>query len=180
MPKQMRVPLLALTMIALATAAYAEQPKMSDQEYVTKAMMAAPEAIAKEAAIVAMEKDGTMRSLQKGTNGFTCMVLPDGTPMCTDAGGMEWMHALMSHAAAPNKIGFMYMLNGDSGASNTDPYATGPKPDNHWVKTGPHVMILGPEAKTMAGYPRSADADPTKPYVMWPDTPYEHLMIPVK
>jgi hypothetical protein len=26
----------------------------------------------------------------------------------------------------------------------------------------------------------SADADPTKPYVMWPGSPYEHLMIPVK
>jgi hypothetical protein len=22
--------------------------------------------------------------------------------------------------------------------------------------------------------------DPTKPYVMWPGTPYEHLMLPVK
>jgi hypothetical protein len=180
MPMQFRLPLLAFTMIALATTAYAQQPKASDQEYIAKTMTAAPEAIAKEATIVAMEKDGSMRTLQKGTNVFTCMVIPDGTPMCTDAGGMEWMHALMGHEAPPNKVGFMYMLNGDTGASNTDPYATGPKPDNHWVKTGPHVMIMGPVAKTMAGYPRSADADPTKPYVMWPDTPYEHLMIPVK
>jgi hypothetical protein len=40
-------------------------------------------------------------------------------------------------------------------------------------------MILGPAAKTL-GYPRSPDADPTKPYVMWAGTPYEHVMIPVK
>jgi hypothetical protein len=32
----------------------------------------------------------------------------------------------------------------------------------------------------MVGYPKTADPDPTKPYVMWPGTPYEHVMIPVK
>ena len=41
-------------------------------------------------------------------------------------------------------------------------------------------MIVGLAAKTMAGYPRTADPDPTKPYVMWPESAYEHLMIPVK
>jgi len=39
-------------------------------------------------------------------------------------------------------------------------------------------MIVGPSAKAM-GYPMTADADPTKPYVMWAGTPYAHLMIPV-
>jgi hypothetical protein len=75
----------------------------------------------------------------------------------------------------------MYMLQGDTGASNSDPYATEQKPDNHWIKTGAHVMIVGAAAKAMAAdYPKSADADPTKPYIMWPGTPYEHLMLPVK
>jgi hypothetical protein len=32
----------------------------------------------------------------------------------------------------------------------------------------------------LEGYPRDAKADPTKPYVMWAGTPYEHLMLPVK
>jgi hypothetical protein len=31
-----------------------------------------------------------------------------------------------------------------------------------------------------AGYPDAAKANPTKAYVMWPGTPYEHLMLPVK
>jgi hypothetical protein len=53
--------------------------------------------------------------------------------------------------------------------------------DNNWIKTGSHVMIVGAEAKSMMqGYPRDAKPDPTKPYVMWPGTPYEHLMLPVK
>jgi hypothetical protein len=175
----LRVSLSTLAMTALATGVYAQQP-MSDADYITKTMSAAPEAIAKAATVLAMEKDGTTRTLQKGTNEFTCMVLPDSTPMCADPAGMEWMHVLMHHSTPPSNVGFMYMLAGDEGTSNVAPGATGPTPDNHWVKTGPHVMILGPVVKTMAGYPRTLDADPTKPYVMWPGTPYEHLMIPVK
>ena len=57
----------------------------------------------------------------------------------------------------------IYMLNGDTGASNTDPWATKSEPGNHWIQTGAHVMIVGPAAKTMVGYPRTADADPTSP-----------------
>jgi hypothetical protein len=41
-------------------------------------------------------------------------------------------------------------------------------------------MIVGVAAKNMVGYPKTPDPDATKPYVMWPATPYEHLMIPVK
>jgi hypothetical protein len=86
----------------------------------------------------------------------------------------------MADPRSPARQSRFYMLNGDTGASNTDPWATKFEPGNHWIKTGAHVMIVGPAAKTMAGYPRTADADPTKPYVMWPGSPYEHLMLPVK
>jgi hypothetical protein len=42
-------------------------------------------------------------------------------------------------------------------------------------------MIVGGEAKAMMqGYPKDAKADPSAPYVMWPGSPYEHLMVPVK
>jgi len=34
--------------------------------------------------------------------------------------------------------------------------------------------------REMSGYPRSVDvADPTQPYVMFPGTKYEHLMLPM-
>ena len=83
--------------------------------------------------------------------------------------------------ALAKKLGFIYMLRGDNGASNTDPYATGEKTDNNWIKTGPHVMIVGGEAKSMMkNYPRDAKADPKTAYVMWPNTPYEHLMLPTE
>jgi hypothetical protein len=52
------------------------------------------------------------------------------------------------------------------------------RPGKKWVDTGAHVMVLNPG--TMAdAYPKTAD-NPHKPYVMWPGTPYQHLMIPVK
>jgi hypothetical protein len=99
--------------------------------------------------------------------------------MCGDANAMAWVDAWIKHATpAAGKVGFMYMLEGGTDASNTDPYATRPTADNHWIKTGPHVMIVGAGAMVQ-GYPRNPDPDTSSPYVMWPDTPYEHLMIPV-
>ena len=108
------------------------------------------------------------------------MVTPTDVPMCGDQAAMEWANAWQTKAPPPDKVGFMYMLAGDTGASNTDPYATKPEPGNHWIKTGSHVMIVGPSVKSMPNYPRTADANPKVPYVMWPGSPYEHLMLPVK
>jgi hypothetical protein len=42
---------------------------------------------------------------------------------------------------------------------------------------GPHVMIVGTAAREMASiYPSTMDPDPSQAYVMYPGTPYEHLM----
>jgi hypothetical protein len=156
----------------------------TDNEMIASAMAAAPKPVAQGATIVAMDDKGTARTLRPGTNGFTCMpdnpTTPGIDPMCLDANAMEWAHAWMGHKQPPDKIGFIYMLAGGSDASNTDPYAKGPATGNHWITTGAHVMVVGPAAKMMAGYPKSADPDATKPYVMWGGTPYEHVMIPMQ
>jgi hypothetical protein len=166
---------------ALSTAAFAQANDDSDEALMEKLEGVAPAEILANATVVKMLPDGGMETIREGANDWTCLD-PTGTdPMCADAGGMEWVHALVSKGEAPQKLGFIYMLNGDAGASNTDPFATGETPDNNWVVTGPHVMIVGAEAKSMMqGYPRDAKADPNKPYVMWADTPYEHLMLPVE
>jgi hypothetical protein len=78
------------------------------------------------------------------------------------------------------KVGLMYMLEGGTDASNTDPYATAPSKENHWVETGPHVMVVGAAPEFYAMYPNNADPDTAVPYVMWSGTPYQHLMIPVR
>jgi hypothetical protein len=99
--------------------------KMSDEELIKLSLSAAPEAVAKDATIVAMDHDGKMRTLREGTGQWTCMpghadpANPD--PMCGDKNAIEWAAALMNHKEPPaNKVGFMYMLRGDGGASNTD------------------------------------------------------------
>lgn len=167
----------------LGAGSFAAAAQDADQKLIDSAMQAAPASVAAKATIVAMEKDG-MRTVRAGSNGFTCMADNPGTPgpdpMCLDAAAMEWAHAWMSRTAPPAKVGFMYMLAGGTDASNTDPHATQPSADNHWVETGPHVMIVGADAAFYDMYPKDADPDTSVPYVMWPGTPYQHLMIPVK
>jgi len=151
---------------------------MPDAEYIKQAVSAAPRAIGEGAGVARIEKDGSMRSVRAGNNGFTCMVM-GGEKMCNDANAMEFMHAVVTHASPPDKMGLSYMLSGDDvGGSNTDPFAAAKTADNHWIVTGPHIMIFGPASKTF-GFTKEKDPDPTKPYMMWAGTPYEHAMIPV-
>jgi hypothetical protein len=181
---------LALVIIAVAVAlsvSAADKPAAapSDSQLIASAMKAAPPSVAKGATIVAMNADGTMRTLRKGTNGFTCMpdnpATPGPDPMCLDPNAMAWAQAWMGHKTPPaGKVGFMYMLAGGTDASNTDPYATKPTATNHWVKTGPHVMIVGGDQAFYASYPKDADPVTSVPYIMWAGTPYQHLMAPVK
>jgi hypothetical protein len=157
-------------------------PPTTEPEMIASALSAAPEAVSRDATIIAMDAKGAMKTLRQGTNQFTCM--PDGPspgvdPMCLDKNGLEWATAWMSHKDPPaDKIGFGYMLMGGSDASNTDPFATAPAPGGRWVDTGPHVMVLNSKGR-MEGYPTTPD-NPKAPYVMFAGTPYEHLMIPVK
>jgi hypothetical protein len=172
--------LIASSILASASIVHAQHTMLSDQELMNKLKDAAPAHVLEKATVMNMGADGKMKVIQEGSNGWTCMD-PGGAPMCADKAAMEWAQAWQTKGPAPQKLGFIYMLNGDNGASNTDPYATQETPDNNWIKTGSHVMIVGAEAKgMMQGYPRDAKADPNKPYVMWPGSPYEHLMLPVK
>jgi hypothetical protein len=150
----------------------------SEPEYVAKVKTAAPEQIVSRASIVMM-REGKPRELQAGSNGFTCLIGPDGTPLCADQNGMEWVKAVGAREEPPNKIGFIYMLAGDTGTTNHHPHQRETR--LHWVQTGPHVMIVGPGVRDMTGYPRTLDvADAGQPYVMFPGTPYEHLMLPTQ
>lgn len=157
-------------------------PPTTDEAMIASALSAAPESVGRDATIIAIDAQGQSRTLRQGTGPFTC--LPDGPspgvdPMCLDQNGLEWAQAWMAHATPPaDKLGFGYMLAGGSDASNEDPFATQPATGQSWVETGPHVMIFNTAGK-FTGYPTTHD-DPTKPYVMWPGTPYEHLMIPVR
>ena len=172
--------------LSASSLAFADGLMRSDDELIKVLKTAAPPAIVEHATIMNMGADGKMKTIQEGTNGWTCMDPGShgtGEPMCADKAGMEWAGTWVNKKPPTATIGFMYMLNGDSGVSNTDPYNKDVQasPTNNWVQTGPHVMIVGTDAKAMIkAYPNDAKPDPSKPYVMWPGTPYEHLMLPVK
>src|SRR5262249_34588106 len=112
----------------------------------------------------------------KGTNGWLCMAMgPDS--MCADKEWQGWAEAWIGHKPPQVKaVGIAYMLAGDHGASNTDPYAMEAKPDNNWVVSPPHIMVLSPDTKLIDSRP----TDPASggPWVMWKGTPYAHIMVP--
>jgi hypothetical protein len=150
----------------------------AEPAYIAKVKTAAPEQVVSKASIVMMQGDKP-RELQRGSNGFTCLIAPDGTPLCADVNGMEWIKAVGNRTEPPDKVGFIYMLAGDTGATNHHPHQRESR--MHWVQTGPHVMVVGPRVREMLGYPRTLDvADAAQPYVMFPGTSYEHLMLPTK
>lgn len=187
----------AVSTIALIQNAPAASPAMhgadsspaasraADKKAIQSAMQAAPKKVSAAATIIAPGADSKMRVLREGTNGFTCMAdnpaTPGPDPMCMDKNALEWASAWMERKPPPaGKVGFMYMLAGGTDASNTDPYASKPTAENQWVKTGPHVMIVGADANFYDLYPKEAKPDTSVPYVMWAGTPYQHLMIPVR
>ena len=154
-----------------------------DSDPTASAQSAAPASISADAAVIQVAADGSVKELRKGTNGWTCMpdspTTPGPDPMCFDANAGKWIAAMLNHKPPPEGVvGMMYMLEGGTDASNTDPYATKPTADNDWVKTGPHIMVVGSK-DILAGHPSGGSPDTKVPYVMWAATPYAHLMVPV-
>ncbi len=168
--------LLWIAVLSLCPPAAAQQK--SKQDRILQALRAAPAGLAHQATV--KDWDGTV--LKQGGAEWTCYPGPEqmpNSPMCFDAVWADWGPAWMNKKPfKTDKVGLSYMLMGDDGGSNTDPYATGPTEDNEWVKEGPHLMILVPDAKMLDGLPD--DPDTGGPYVMWKGTPYAHIMVPVR
>src|ERR1700760_1263208 len=147
----------------------APETRKTDAQLIANAMSAGPSAISREATIIVMDGD-KMRTLRKGAGTFTCVPddpsSPGNDPMCLDQNGMEWLNALAAHRDAPKgKLGLVYMLQGGSDASNTDPFATAPGANEKWVTTGLHVMVVG-MAGMLGDLPKTPNV-PTKPFIMW-------------
>jgi hypothetical protein len=165
-------------------ASLAASNSTAESDPVASAESAAPAAIAHNASIVSVGADGKTTTLREGKNGWTCMPdapdTPGPDPMCMDANAAKWAAAWIGHQTPPTgTAGVMYMLEGGTDASNTDPYAKQPTAENNWIKTGPHIMVVGSK-EILAGHPSGPQPDTSVPYVMWAGTPYAHLMIPVK
>ncbi|MGD8414536.1 MAG: hypothetical protein PVF33_09900 [Candidatus Latescibacterota bacterium] len=152
---------------------------LAQQEAIESAMSAGPASISAEARIL----DWQMNELRAGDNGWTCLPdrpdSPGNDPWCMNEPWLELLHAYMNKAEFDAKeLGWAYMLMGDSPTSNIDPYATEPTEDNEWVENvGAHLMLLVPG---QLGFDKvSHDPHNGGPWVMWPNTPYAHIMIPI-
>jgi hypothetical protein len=74
--------------------------------------------------------------------------------MCLDSEFANWGAAWSAHKPPKvTRVGIGYVLRGDVGVGNTDPFATSPTPDNQWVKSGPHVMVVVPNVAQLADSP---------------------------
>ncbi len=164
---------ILLAMMLVSISSYGAE---TDAEKIARAQSAAHPAISTNATIV--DVDG--KTLQKGSNGWTCMpgLMPgDNHPMCNDAVWGKLMKALASNSDfQTDRIGISYMLQGDAFLSNADPAATDPNNGDVWVEEGPHLMIVVPKSML-----KGLSDDPSNggPYVMWRDTQYAHIMVPV-
>src|SRR5256885_16076300 len=161
---------------------------MTDKKKIPKCNRTTPPGISQKETII--EKTAPPGSkatqLRAGTNGWVCYPsTPEmnhgasgGDPMCLDKSWQSWAEAWSSKTQPKiTSQGIAYMLKGDAGASNTDPFAMGPTDSNQWVVSPPHIMVLYTDTKMLDAFP----SDPTNggPWVMWKGTPYAHLMVPV-
>lgn len=175
-------PSAILCLAALFSAAPAvmqAQSNAPDREALIRNALSAAPASVGEGATVA---DFAGNVLLAGTTDWVCMPdmadVPNDSPMCVDAVWREVLDAWMNRREPRfSGIGIGYMLQGDMPVSNTDPFATGPTPDNQWLADGsPHIMMVVSEQALLEGLP--TDPHNGGPWVMWKGTPYAHLMIP--
>jgi hypothetical protein len=152
---------------------------------IEEAMSAAPLSISANATILdyPSEPGGKKAVLRKGTNGWTCRPdnphIPGYNPMCVDSQVFELLSSAVERRN-PNitRTGFGYFLQGGHGRSNMNPWDNSPTPDNEWMEPQvPHIVIVSPDKTLLEGLP--TEMDNGGPWVMWGDTPYAHIMVPV-
>jgi hypothetical protein len=147
------------------------------KERIRRAMMAGPASITSEATIAEMDRQGNMTVLRPGTNDWVCIPGDQnvvGWPdMAIDPMGMVWFKDLLARKPKPTNTspGLIYMLNGATQRSYTDPFDT----TSPAIPIGPHWMILWPFDAKAAGL--STVMRDAGTMVMFAGTTYAHLHI---
>lgn len=150
------------------------------EDMIASAMSAAPESISANATIM----DWDFSVVREGSNGWTCLPdradTPGNDPWCVNDPWINFLKAYVNKEEPTyTEIGFAYMLQGDTPVSNADPFATEPTDPDDWVTDlGPHLMILNPDRTLLKSI--STDHLNGGPWIMWPDTPYAHIMVPLE
>lgn len=163
---------ILMLLFAPITALHADQ----HASLIAQARSAAPDLVSAEATVMYRGE-----VLAEGTNGWVCLpeTLPDdNAPMCNDAVWMGMMQAMgAGEDYVVERIGISYMLQGDAGVSNSNPAHPEGANAPDFIKEGAHLMIAVPRAM-LEGI--TDDPHAGGPYVMWKDTPYAHIMVPLE
>ena len=127
----------------------------ANADKIANAMKAGPPELAAQATI--RDWDGSV--LRKGMNGWTC--LPDmprtkeDDPWCVDASWLNFLIALRDRK---------------------DPTYT--QPGLAYRLTKNEIVLIDPDPEAFKGLPRNESEG--GPWVMWDNTPYRHLMVPLE
>ena len=147
---------------------------------IQSARSAAPSSISADATVI----DWDMNVLSQGTSEWTCLpdrpTTPGNDPWCVTDAWLNFVEAFENKTEPTyTELGFAYLLQGDTSVSNADPFATEETGPADWVTDlGPHLMMLVPDREMLRTM--STDHLNGGPWVMFPDTPYAHIMIPLQ
>ncbi len=150
-----------------------------EKDPVKSARSAAPSSLSKNATV----KTWSGKVLSKGNNGWICLPdrpdTPGYDPWCINKPWSNFLNAYVNKTKPTySGVGIAYMLMGDTPVSNTKPYASKKTNDADWVVgLGAHLMVLFPDRSQLKKFPTNHRSG--GPWVMWSDTPYAHLMIPI-
>ena len=129
------------------------------KEKIRRAMLAGPSVVTAEATVAEMDHQGNLTVLRPGANEWVCIPGDQnvvGRPdMALDPMGMVWFKDVLARKPKPTNAspGLIYMLNGATQRSFTDPFDT---------TSPPGLSTVMRDAGTM---------------VMFAGTPYAHLHI---
>ena len=179
-------------MISISISLSAYEPygsHTSDKWQIWAYSTAAPSFLGDKATIIG----SSGKVIREGTNGWTCQAgnprpVPakgwksahDAMPACFDAEGAKWMAAFMKNEKPQlSRYTFMWMLHGDVGEDNSKPGVLNKKDSapGQWIESGPHMMLMPMDSDSIKNM--SSDFTTGAPYVMMPNTPIAHLMIPL-
>ncbi len=192
----MRVFLLAITALVASQTAVAghheekaSSSNASAEWQISAYSSAAPDFIGQFATIIG--SGGAV--LREGTNGWICQSgnprpVPESgwssaheaMPVCHDSEGMKWMAAFMQGKKPDmDRDSYMWMLQGDVGEDNSTPAVMNESDaqPGQWIESGPHLMLMPKDPRSLDNFP--TDFTVGAPYVMFANTDYAHLMIPM-
>lgn len=171
--------LFTILLASMLPAAQAQNRRPNGNHLVSNALSAAPRRLARDAAVAVFQRDGRLHTIRHGRNGITCLpddrTTPWNDPMCADAEGLLWIQSWHRHEPRPanTRPGVVYMMKGGFEITATRPWEI---PRHPVVVQTPHMMMAWPFNPADINFP-DRPTEQSGIWVMWPHTPYAHVMI---